>query len=93
MRLSEDKVKEVRESFTKLAAQQADMFCTTFESFAQQLPSFVDENTAVQLFNTMLATVQTEYSNMLENTKQAVNDKIADAEYIKELLKGVNNGN
>lgn len=89
MRLSEDKVKEVRESFNKLAEQQADMFCTTFEAFAQQLPSFVDEASAVEMFNTMLATVQTEYSRLIEDTKQSVNNKIADAEYIKELLKGV----
>lgn len=89
MRLSEDKVKEVRESFTELAKKQADMFCTTFESFAQQLPPFVDENTAIELFNEMLATVQTEYSNIIKNTEQSVNDKIADAKYMKELLKGV----
>lgn len=78
MRLSETKVNEVREMFMNLAKQQADMFCTTFETFAQQLPpSVVSEDQALAMFNSMLGTVKDEYQEMIKDTEAAVNEKVA----------------
>lgn len=92
MRLTEDKVKEVRQQFEALATKQADIFCTAYESFAQQLPSFVTGDQVELLFNELLATVAAQYTEMLDSMKAGIDEKLKDKDYINSLVKEVQNG-
>lgn len=92
MRLSEDKVKEVRAQFTALAEKQADIFCTAYETFAQQLPSFINEEQVEAMFNEMLSAVQAQYTDVLGGIKAGIDEKLKDKDYINSIVEEVKSG-
>lgn len=88
MRLSEEQVQQVRDTFIKLAEKQADMVCTAYESLAQQLPGASDEY-VTKLFNELINEVGNAYNGILSDYSSAINEKLKDSEFLTKIKEEV----